>query len=165
MPSGGSPSLGVRRAPQGGVVWPPRLGLFPSRGCLPFSLSPCRLPSPVLWPLPLSSPGVSVLVSVRWPLQCRVAGVVAWRLGCGGGFCGGRHSGCPLWWCTPLTLCRGRRLLGLTRCGGCGSCGVWSRFLRRDLVGVCPWGCRPLGPAPWCGDVPWGPCGGSRMAG
>ena len=56
--------------------------LVPLLSCFPaFVLSQTF----VSQPCPLSSPGVRVLVSVCWPLQCRVAGVVAWRLGCGGG--------------------------------------------------------------------------------
>ena len=75
--SGGSSYLGVWLGSRSGVAWPSRLGLFSSRGCLPFLLSPFYSPSPVLWLFPLPSPGVSALVSMWWLLQCRVAGVGA----------------------------------------------------------------------------------------
>ena len=68
---------------------PPQLGLFPSGGSSPVPLYPCGPPSLVLWLLPLSSPGVSAHVSVRLPLQCRVAGVVAWLSGFVAGLSGG----------------------------------------------------------------------------
>ena len=64
--------------------------LVPPRGCSPVPPFLCCPPSLVLWPFPLSSAGVRQLVSVCWPLQCRVARVVAWLSGCGGGGCGVR---------------------------------------------------------------------------
>ena len=75
------------------------------------------------------------------------------------------------WWCRRCTRCtpkwvhppqpvRGRWLVGVTRCG---SCFVGSGLRCLFLAGVCLRGGPPLGPVPWCVDVPWGPRGESRV--
>ena len=127
----GSLSLGVCRVAWGGVAWSPPRCWFTSH---PVSLLSCR-PRP--WSrgrLPLPS-GVCAPLSVWWPLQWKVAGVVAWQLGCGRGLCGARDG--VLCGCTPLPLCGGWWLVGATRCG---SCAVGSGLWWRVLVGVRLWG-------------------------
>ena len=94
------------------------------------------------------------LVSVWWPLQWKVAGAVAWRLGCGGRFlvvscvgaarCGSRAVGSGLRW---------RVVVGECPCRGL-SCVSVSRF----------WSRCPLADS-WCGLVlgGWGGVGPSRV--
>ena len=151
-------------------MWPPRLGLF---SFCPVSLPLCRPPSLVSWPCPLSSPDSRVLVSVWWPLQWRVGGVLAWQFGCGGGLCsalGVSPCGCTFlgprggWWLVCM-------LSGL----GCGGASWWvcasgvARLVSR--CGSVPLGCRGVdwvwgvgrcrvlrcGASPLRGCVPWRP--------
>ena len=88
-------------------------------------LSPCLCVVPRPWcrgRVPFPS-GFLALVSVWWPLQWKVARVVAWQLGCGGGLCGalgGPLSGRDLVW-----FLRCRVSAALARVGGRSPLG-WS---------------------------------------
>ena len=100
----------------------------------PPRLSPCLCSIPPRWYLgrvPFSSIA-GALVSVWWPLRSKVAGVVAWRLGCGG-----RFSVVP---CVGATWC--------------GSCAVGSGLRWCVVVGVCLWAglsCVPVSRSRvWC---------------
>ena len=140
---------------------PPRLGLFPPRGCSSFSLLACCSSSPVLWPFSFLSPAVSgnvsrvVVPSVR---GCQHPHLVVWgavvlisgalRSRClppwihpshpvQGPVVGGRES---VWW-MQLVWCR-VRLGRLARHGGCVSLGlplfVAHVLVRRRPVGALP---------------------------
>ena len=84
----------VPRSAPGSVGWG---GVVPS--ALLGHVPPCpsaSVSSPVFGVAAVapSPSGFCAVASVWWPLQWKVAGVVVWRLGCGGGLCGVPPSPC-----------------------------------------------------------------------
>ena len=137
----GSSSLIVLRSSPVGLVWAPRLGLCPSRGCSPFFLAPCRSPSPVLPPFPLAPPGVSALVAVWLHPQCRMAGVVASSLVCGGYVFSGAPFSVPPFMAVPVSPCAGA--------------GGWLASLGTVDVPLVVWGLVGPASSTWRACAPW----------
>ena len=138
----GSLSLGVCRVLRGRVAWSLQLCWFRSH---PVSLPPCRPPSLVSRPRPLSlrcpSPCVCVVASAVKGGQGRLLAVSVrrWVVRCS------RWS--PVW-VHPLPLRGGLWLGGATQCGWCA---FGSGLLRRVLVGAFLWGglsCAPVWQCP-----------------